>query len=120
MKMALGTLTVMKGKKCGSLYVLQGSTILGSVAISTSLSESDLTKLWHMRLGHISTKNMTMLRKRGLLSGQLKFCEHCVFGKQKRVSFDSAVHKTRSILDYVHSDLWGLFKFLPKVEHVIC
>lgn len=38
----------------------------------------------------------------------MDFCEHCVFGKQKRVSFKSpAVHKTKGTLDYIHSDLWG-------------
>ncbi|XP_010247486.1 PREDICTED: flavonoid 3',5'-hydroxylase 2-like [Nelumbo nucifera] len=41
-----GTLVVMKGMRIGSLYVLQGTTITGSIAISTlSLSKSDTTKL---------------------------------------------------------------------------
>ena len=37
----------------------------------------------------------------------MEFCEHCVFGKQKRLSFSTAVHRTKSTLDYIHSDLWG-------------
>nr|CAD1827360.1 unnamed protein product [Ananas comosus var. bracteatus] len=52
-----------------------------------------------------------VLSKRGLLCGQntvsLEFCEHCVFGKQKRVSFTKAVHRTKGTLDYIHLDLWG-------------
>jgi transposase InsO family protein len=30
-----------------------------------------------------------------------------VFGKHKRVKFNTAIHKTEGILDYVHADLWG-------------
>ena len=54
---------------------------------------------------------MTELSKRGLLEGShtntVDFCEHCVFGKHKRVKFSAAVHNTENILDYVHADLWG-------------
>jgi len=30
-----------------------------------------------------------------------------VFGKHKRVKFNTSTHTTKGILDYVHSDLWG-------------
>jgi hypothetical protein len=59
----------------------------------------------------MSALGMTKLSKRGLLDGCnsdiLDFCEHCIFGKHKRVKFSSAIHNTENILDYVHSDLWG-------------
>ena len=59
----------------------------------------------------MSERGMTILSKRGLLCGQctssLEFCEHCVFGKQKRLSFSTAIHQTKGTLDYIHSDLWG-------------
>ncbi|KAH0645559.1 hypothetical protein KY284_033443 [Solanum tuberosum] len=87
-----------------------GSIVTGSVAVSTSLSDDDLTHLWHMRMGNMSDKGMTLLSKRGLLGkgiGKLGFCEHCIFEKQKRVSFSAATHRTLGILDYVHSYLWG-------------
>src|SRR5664279_306881 len=35
------------------------------------------------------------------------FCEHCIFGKHKRVKFNASVHTTKGTLDYVHADLWG-------------
>lgn len=51
------------------------------------------------------------MSNRGLLgnqcTGSLKFCEHCVFGKQRRVSFKAATHRTKSTLNYIHSDLRG-------------
>jgi hypothetical protein len=52
---------------------------------------------------------MHLLHKRGYLNdiGKLKFCEHYVFGKQKRVSFSLFTRYTKGILDYIHSDLWG-------------
>ena len=111
LKISKGALVLMKACKSGSLYILQGSTITGAAAVSTS-SDVDITKLWHMRLGHMGEKGLTLLSKRGLLCGQstgkMDFCEHCIFGKQKRVSFSSpAVHKTKGTLDYIHSDLWG-------------
>ena len=30
-----------------------------------------------------------------------------MLGKQRRVSFKAAIHRTKSTLDYVHLDLWG-------------
>ena len=35
---------------------------------------------------------------------------NCVMGKQTRVKFGTAIHNTKGILDYVHSDVWGPFR----------
>ncbi|KAG8492439.1 hypothetical protein CXB51_009727 [Gossypium anomalum] len=113
LKISKGSLVVMKGqRKTAKLYVLQGSTVTGDAAIvSSSLSDDDITKLWHMLLGHMSENGMVELSKRGLLDGQgickLNFCEHCVFGKQKRVRFTRGIHNTKGTLEYIHSNLWG-------------
>ncbi|KAG8482954.1 hypothetical protein CXB51_021884 [Gossypium anomalum] len=90
----------------------KGFTVTGdAVVASSSLSDNDITKLWHMRLGHMSENGMVELSKRGLIDGQrickLNFCEHCVFGKQKRVRFIRGIHNTKGTLEYIHSDLWG-------------
>lgn len=37
----------------------------------------------------------------------LEFCEHCIFGKAKRLKFATTAHHTKGTLDYIHSDLWG-------------
>ncbi|KAE9598653.1 putative GAG-pre-integrase domain-containing protein [Lupinus albus] len=43
----------------------------------------------HMRLGHMSEKDMHLLSKQGHLGkhgiGKLEFCKHCVFWKQKKL-----------------------------------
>ena len=72
LKISEEALVVMKGhQKTAMLYVLQGSNVTGDVAIaSRSLSEDDITKLWHMRLGHMSENGMEKLSRRGLLHGQ--------------------------------------------------
>ncbi|KAG8482610.1 hypothetical protein CXB51_024194 [Gossypium anomalum] len=90
----------------------EGSTITGDALVSSSpLSNDNITKLWHMHLGHMNENGMVELSKRVLLDGQgickLNFCEHCVFGKQKRVQFTRGIHNTKGTLEYIHSDLWG-------------
>ncbi|KAG8472527.1 hypothetical protein CXB51_034427 [Gossypium anomalum] len=111
LKISKGSLVVMKAqRKTAKLYILQGSTVTGdAVVASSSLSDDDITKLWHMHLEHMSENDM--VEKRGLLDGQgickLNFCEHCVFGKQKRVRFTRGIHNMKGTLEYIHSDLWG-------------
>ncbi|KAG8499730.1 hypothetical protein CXB51_006318 [Gossypium anomalum] len=110
-----GVLTVMKGTRRNNLYYLNGSTVIGSKSTaSTKDADSEATRLWHMRLGHTSEKALQNLTKQGLLKGansyKLEFCEHCVLGKQTRVKFASAIHNTKKILNYVHSDVWGPIK----------
>ena len=110
-KVSKGALVIMKGhKRSANLCVLQGFTITSGATITTSsFLDDDVTKLWPMHLGHMSEKGMTELSIRGLLDGQstskLKFYEHCVFGKQKRVKFTKGVHSTKGTLDYIHSNL---------------
>jgi len=114
LKVTKGSLIVMKGdlSLTNGLYYLRGSTVLGNAtpAVSNN-SDCDAANLWHMRLGHMSELGLAELNKKGLLAsyqtGKLKFCEHCIFGKHKRVKFNTSTHTTEGILDYVHSDLWG-------------
>ncbi|KAL4282749.1 hypothetical protein GQ457_16G016450 [Hibiscus cannabinus] len=107
-----GALVVMKGKiTVGNIYKLLGSTVVGG-ANSVESCDDD-TKLWHMRLGHLSESGMVALHKRNLLHGvkscKLDFCKFCVLGKQTKVSFMTGKHKTEGILDYVHSDKSEVF-----------
>ena len=67
LRVTLGAQVVMKGKKEGSLYELTGSTIEGSACVSFSMKEANHTKLWHLRLGHMSNGGLLELLKKGLL-----------------------------------------------------
>ncbi|KAG8478507.1 hypothetical protein CXB51_028390 [Gossypium anomalum] len=66
LKISKGSLIVMKGqRKTAKLYVLEGSTVTGDAAVaSSSLSDDDITKLWHMRLGHMSENGMIVQVRR--------------------------------------------------------
>ena len=44
MKISKGALVVMKGLKQNGLYFLPGSTITGAAAVSSSDSDSEITK----------------------------------------------------------------------------
>ncbi|KAE8730408.1 BTB/POZ domain-containing protein NPY2 [Hibiscus syriacus] len=117
MRIISGALVIMKGiRKINNVYYFLGSTIVGTstVIASTDEQESETTRLWHMRLGHVGEKSLKLLIDQGLLKGaracKLAFCEHCIKGKKTRVKFGTAIHDTKGILDYVHSDVWGPFK----------
>jgi hypothetical protein len=111
LKVSSGSLIIMIGDmNSAKLYVLRGSTLPG-IAAAVSSDETSKTNLWHKRLGHMSELGMAELAKRELIDGcdlgNLEFCEHCIFGKHKRVKFNASVHTTKGILDYVHADVWG-------------
>jgi hypothetical protein len=38
---------------------------------------------------------------------EVKFCEHCVYGKQIRLRFSSRMTRENGILELVHSDVFG-------------
>ncbi|KAG8474672.1 hypothetical protein CXB51_031137 [Gossypium anomalum] len=63
----------------------EGSTTTGdTVVASSSLSDDDTTKLWHMRLRHMSENGM-----------------------KKRVQFTKGIHNMKGTLEYIPSNLWG-------------
>ncbi|KAL1540759.1 Retrovirus-related Pol polyprotein from transposon TNT 1-94 [Salvia divinorum] len=94
-------------------FSFKGSIVASSADIASSeVPTKDMTKLWHMRLGHMGERGMQILSRRDFLSGHkvqnLEFCEHCVFGKLHRSKFPKkGVHRTKGTLDYIHMDCWG-------------
>ncbi|GJX27363.1 transposable element [Tanacetum coccineum] len=113
MKIIYGVLIVMKGiRKINNTYHYKGRKVVGTIAVVTDGDRnSEVVKLWHMRLGHAGEKSLNLLIKQGLLKGlssfKLYLCDHCINGKTTRVKFGTTIHKTQGILDYVHSDVWG-------------
>lgn len=78
------------------------------------VAEEPATDSWHKRLGHVTERGLKILAEKNLLpvikSTEFKFCEHCIMGTQKRVSFlrNNSKRDTK-ILDLVHSDVCGPF-----------
>jgi hypothetical protein len=68
--------------------------------------------LWHQRLGHIGEKGLQLLHDKGMVEGMSNFsldfylCEHCVYGKQNRVTFPSSATRAEGILQLVHNDVF--------------
>jgi hypothetical protein len=80
-------------------------------SISLASARVDTT-LWHHRFRHMSEKGMQILHKRNLLLDlkqvDLNFCEHCVYGKHKRVRFFKVGKEKKSEkLELVHTNVWG-------------
>ena len=110
-----GVLVVMKVKLSNGLYYLQNSLTKGYVAsvknVDVSCSNgnsSNLLKLWHLRLRHMSYEGIKELNNQGLLGFKLKinqeFCETCVMGKQTRAKFITGQYAVPAIWDYIHSN----------------
>nr|KYP34487.1 Retrovirus-related Pol polyprotein from transposon TNT 1-94 [Cajanus cajan] len=84
-KVKKGNLIVARGKKRGSLYMVADENM---IAVTEAANNSFL---WHQRLGHMSEKGMKLMATKGKLS-KLKHvdvgtCEHCILGKQRKISF---------------------------------
>ncbi|XP_073121748.1 uncharacterized mitochondrial protein AtMg00300-like [Henckelia pumila] len=98
----------MKAIKDNALYIFKGDTNI--VGGTTSVQTEDKTRLWHLRLGHVSERGLQEQSKQGLLGGDkihtLKLCERSILGKAKRVSSSKEKHTTEHPLAYIHSDLW--------------
>ncbi|KAL2228217.1 UNVERIFIED_CONTAM: Retrovirus-related Pol polyprotein from transposon TNT 1-94 [Sesamum indicum] len=106
-KISRGAMTLARGLKSGTLYMAGGSS--SNIHFAGTVSQANL---WHNRLGHMSEKGMNVLKSKGRLpelkSVEVGHCEHCVFGKQKRVSFLTTGRTPRKEkLELVHTDLWG-------------
>jgi hypothetical protein len=76
------------------------------------LDASVNSKLWHLRLGHMSEKRMKILLSKGKLPAlklvESNICEDCIRRKQKKVSFVKVGKALKpEKLDLVHTDLWG-------------
>ena len=110
MKFYKGILLVMKEKKVGNIFQLEGRTEL-DYASTVFENDSNSIRLWHPRLGCMSERGLKILSDRKLLPSlkysKLDFCKHCLFGKQSKQKFKTGNHTSKGILDYIHSDVWG-------------
>ena len=85
----------MRGFRIGTLYKLQGSTVIvgcnSSVVPKSGVESLAVSRenimLWHQRLGHIGEKGLHILHSNHMVEGMSNFClylnfyEHCVYWK---------------------------------------
>ncbi|KAJ9557170.1 hypothetical protein OSB04_011784 [Centaurea solstitialis] len=107
-KVVKENLVIARGKKRGTLYMVE----IPDDEVNAVTNELKPSRLWHQRLGHMSEKGMKMLVARGKLPDLKKvdseFCESCVLGKKKKVSFvkEGQTPKAQK-LELVHTDVYG-------------
>ena len=81
-KMSKGTLSIARGSKTSTLYVLHVSKFSNHVIC---IAKHPSVSLWHSRLGHVSKSRMQVLSHSGYILGLNFFdflmCEHCLYGK---------------------------------------
>ncbi|KAI3753423.1 hypothetical protein L2E82_25475 [Cichorium intybus] len=101
---------VTTGKVSGGLYFLDNKKV--SCNNSSSLSVCYVSKMtWHHRLGHPSDQVLGVLKhKLSLGSDRLSLCEVCHRAKQTREPFPLSTHKSSSLGDLVHLDVWGPYR----------
>jgi hypothetical protein len=84
MKVYKGILLVMKAKKVGNLFMLEGRTE-SDHATMVSKDDNDSVRLWNQRLGHMSEQGLKVLTDSKLLpslkSLKLDFGKQCIYGK---------------------------------------
>ncbi|KAG8501094.1 hypothetical protein CXB51_003171 [Gossypium anomalum] len=96
-KVSRGALILLKGKRTGSLYILEGSTVTSEIGRPSFVTESKSTRLERRQLGHRREKCMTVSLKRGsLLDAGFEKLRHSVRENQTRVNFDLTVYKSKA------------------------
>ena len=70
-----------------------------------------VSSLWHGRLGHLSKAGIMHLSRAGYIPklsfSDHQFCEHRQYGKQVAASHPTSAPRNSSLLDLVHSDVFG-------------
>jgi len=73
------------------------------------------------RLGHVGLDSLQVMTTQELLDDvlicNLESYEHCVLSKKTKVKFDTVVHRTKSLLDLVHMNIWGMTKTVSLDGH---
>lgn len=110
MKVLKDSLILLKASKRNGLYIFEGHT--SNNVVATVKEQHDKTLLWQKLLRHLNDKRLQELSNRGLFGRDkvtgVDIHEHCFAGKQNIVKFTTSAHTTLGIMDYIHSDLWGL------------
>jgi len=95
---------ILKRERTTNLYKIEGRIIVSDA--SATREKEDTTTLWHVRLGHMSERELQVLHKKGALSDikycTLDLCKFCIIDRQCRVAFSTSQHKKKGMLDLIH------------------
>ena len=111
-KLLNGSVLVANGKLCCTMY----KTWMRHCGNHVNAVEDDASpNFWHNRLAHMSEKGLQLLARQSLVpipsaKGKgmtVNSCDHCLFGKHRRVSFSIPAKREENILELIHSDVYG-------------
>lgn len=97
------------GRENNGLYLITENF---PTAVISFLKEHGETTLWHLRLGHASTKAMQHISelKNKKQTGRENNCEVCPLARQCRLQFPTSSTRSSSCFQLVHMDVWGPHK----------
>ncbi|GJY89782.1 putative RNA-directed DNA polymerase [Tanacetum coccineum] len=99
------------GEQCEGLYYYNDKGIKSNT--STLISQCMLSQQdWHCRLGHPADPVLNVLKDSLNIDKKdnIVCCKICQRAKQTREPFPLSDHKSKSLGDLVHLDLWGPYK----------
>ncbi|GKE21968.1 ribonuclease H-like domain-containing protein [Tanacetum coccineum] len=105
------------GSETGGLYMfaMNNDCFVGKSNVVMSFHVSKL--LWHNRLGHSDDQVLSVLKNDLSISknSSVPMCEVCHRAKQTRKPYPVSNHKSKSLGELVHLDLWGSYR-VPSRE----
>ncbi|GJY13199.1 putative RNA-directed DNA polymerase [Tanacetum coccineum] len=107
---------VRTGSESGGLYLFDLDKI-GKFAKCNSVFVCHVcSELWHCRLGHPADQVLSILGKKLGFSkkGHMSPCDICHKAKQTREPFPLSDHKSKSVSDIIHCDVWGPYRVVSK------
>ena len=54
-----------------------------------------------------TSKELKYFASKGIKYYKLDLCKFCIMRTQHRVAFSTSKHQTKSLLDLIHTDVWG-------------
>ncbi|KAA8515038.1 hypothetical protein F0562_018176 [Nyssa sinensis] len=95
------------GERREGLYFLKGVASAHTCKMKGVAS----FELWHMRMGHPSSKVVELIPKVNDLGRNInKACDVCFRAKQTREIFLSSDNRAKECFDLIHCDLWGAYR----------
>nr|XP_043624691.1 uncharacterized protein LOC122596185 [Erigeron canadensis] len=108
--------TLWTGSCNGGLYVFDNMHVGNSFMSCNSFVCCISQSLWHSRLGHPADQVLYVLKDELKLKYDSEHgpCEVCHKAKQTREPFPLSDHKTKSLGELVHLDLWGPYRVTSR------
>ena len=107
------------GVREGSLYKIFNNQY-PRLNLTLSNDKSNSSEIWHRRLGHLNFHALSSIGKivkgvPNLKANHSSICKGCALGKNTKHSFPNSDHKSKTILELIHTDLCGPM-FVPSLN----